>query len=128
MPVLPEKYRHLLRSPINTKITCIGKRQIHQDKFDDGTVNSEEVYRFVVLGAGANKKIKTGMNFFAEDLGEWIEVTKVSANSSIGKIRRSLNEKKEVCRDLEGGQGQIIPCKPVKIGMKVKTKTSELFF
>lgn len=68
------------------------------------------------------------MNFFVEDLGEWIEITKVSLNSSVGKIRRGLDEKREYCLDSEGGQGQIIPCKEVKVGMTVKTKVSETFF
>lgn len=129
LPVLPEKYRRFLRFPIDTKITRIGNRQIHQDKFGDGTVNYEEMYRFVTLGAGKNKKIRIGMNFFVEDLSEWIEITKVLSNSSVGKIRRGFNEKKqEECFDEERGQGQIIPCKAIKVGMKGKTKVSESFF
>jgi hypothetical protein len=129
LPVLPEKYRHLLRFPISTKITLIGNRKIHQNKFDDGTINYEEVYRFVTLGAGTNKKIKKGMNFFVEDLGEWVEITKLSLNSSIGKIRRGLDKnKQEECLDEEQGQGEIIPCKEIKIGMKAKTQLSKSFF
>ena len=69
------------------------------------------------------------MNFYVADLGEWIEITEVSANKSIGKFRRSLDEdNQEQCFDLEGGQGQIIPCQEIKIGMKAKTKVSESYF
>lgn len=130
LPVLPEKYKKFLRLPINSEIIRVGKRQLYREQFgNDDALVSEEIYRFVTLGAGKNKKVKVGMNFFAEDLGEWIEITKVSSNSSIGKIRRNLNEKRqEQCRDAEGGQGQIITCKEIKVGMKVKTKLSESFF
>lgn len=128
LPILPKKYRHLLRSPIKTKITGIGNRQIYQDKFDKNTINYEEIHHFVILGAG-KKKIKAGMNFFVEDLGEWIEITRVLSNSSIGKIRRDLNnQRKEVCRNMEQNQGDIIPCQKIKVGMEIKTKVSENFF
>jgi hypothetical protein len=127
-PVLPPKYKNYLRFPINTTITQVGKRQIHQNKFDDGTINYEEIYRFVILGAGNNKGIKRGMNFFVEDLGEWIEITKVLSSSSLGKIRRSFYEKEETCLDDVGGSGQTIPCKEIKTGMKAKTKISPNYF
>jgi hypothetical protein len=77
------------------------------------------------LNAGKNKNIKIGMNFFVEDLGEWIQITKVFQKSSIGFIRRDFDEnKQEQCRDSERGSGQITPCKEIKIGMKAKTKGS----
>jgi len=130
LPVLPEKYKKFLRLPINTEIIRIGKRQLHREKFgNDAALVSEEIYRFVTLGAGKSKNVKVGMNFFADELGEWIEITKVSLNSSIGRIKRSLDEnKREECRDAEGGQGQMITCKEIKIAMKAKTKASESFF
>lgn len=129
LPILPKKYKRFLRLPIETEIIQIGNRQLHQDKFEDGTVNYEEIYRYVILGTGRNQKVKIGMNFFVEDLGEWVEITKVSSKSSTGKIRRGLNEnRQEECLNEEGGQGQIIPCREVKLGMKAKTKTSESFF
>jgi hypothetical protein len=69
------------------------------------------------------------MNFFVEDLNEWIEITEVLPNSSIGKIIRGFDENgKENCRELEQGQGIGTPCKEIKIGMKVRTKTSESYF
>lgn len=65
------------------------------------------------------------MNFFVEDLGEWIEIIKVLQNSSLGFIRRDFNEnKQEQCWDSECGSGQLISCKEVKIGMKAKTNGS----
>lgn len=129
LPILPKKYEKFLRFPIETKIIAIGKRQIYQGKFPDGTVNYEEIYRFVILGAGKNKNIKVGMNFYVANLGEWIEITEVSANKSIGKFRRGLDEdNQEQCLDSEHGQGQTIDCKEIKIGMKAKTIVSESYF
>ncbi|HEX8636417.1 MAG TPA: hypothetical protein VF692_00030, partial [Pyrinomonadaceae bacterium] len=128
LPVLPEKYRRFLRFPINVEITRFRNSRIYRNKSVDGTVNYDEIHHFVILGAGKNKGVKLRMNFFAEDLGEWIEITKVLQNSSIGVIKRGLEEKQEQCRNLEGGQGDIIPCKEIKVGMKVKTKVSESFF
>lgn len=125
LPVLPEKYKRYLRQPIETEILEAVSRIIHQDKLDDGTINYEEVHRFVKLKAGRKKGIKTGMNFFVEDLGEWIEITKVSLNSSVGKIRRGLDaDKLEQCYNEEGGSGNTIPCKNIRVGMKAKTRSS----
>jgi len=129
LPILPKKYEKFLRFPIDTKIIAIGKRQFYQEKFDDGRLNYGESYRFVTLEVGKNKNIKIGMNLYVTDMGEWIEITKVSSNKSTGKFRRNLDENnEEVCFDSEGGQGQIIECKEIKIGMKAKTKVSESYF
>lgn len=122
LPVFPPKYKNYLRFSINIKITHIGNRQIYQEKLDDGTINREEIHRFVTLSAGKNKNIKKGMNFFVEDLCEWVEITKVFPKTSTGKIVRLLDENSENCFDSAGGGGQIIPCKEIKTGMKVKTK------
>ena len=59
LPILPKKYEKFLRFPIDTKIIAIGKREIYQVKFDDGRLNYEEIYRFVIFGAGKNKNIKS---------------------------------------------------------------------
>lgn len=128
LPVLPENYRRFLRLPIKTEITRLRNSRIYRNKSVDGTVNYDEIHRFVILGAGKNKSVKLGMNFFAEDLGEWIEITKVLQNSSVGVIKRGLEEKQEQCRNKEGGQGDIIPCQEIKVGMNVNTKVSESFF
>ena len=129
LPVLPKKYRNFLRSPIITKIVEVGERKIHQNKFDDGTLNYEEIFRFVTLGAGKNKNVKVGMNFFVEDLGEWVEITKVIRNTSVGRLRRDFGENgEEICRELELGQGIGTACITPKVGMKAKTKISDAFF
>ncbi len=128
LPKLPNKYKHLLQLPIKTKIIEVGRRIIHKDTFDDGTVNYEEIHCFVTLGKGKSEKIRKGMNFFVKDLGEWIEVVKVLPKSSVGKIRRGFYNKKEACYNMELGQGLTIPCKMPKSGMKVETKLSENFF
>ena len=67
------------------------------------------------------------MNFFVEELGEWIEITKILQTKSIGIIRRDFDEnKKEQCFDSESGSGNIVPCKEIRVGMKSKTKISSM--
>lgn len=127
-PQIPAKYKYLLRSPIETKIIKVGKRNIHQEKLEDGTVTNEEIYYFVTLSDGKNKRIKVGMEFFVEDLGEWVEIIKVTQNSSIGKIKRSYYDKIEECWDDRGGSGTPFPCKNFKNKMTAKTKRGEYFF
>lgn len=128
VPIVPEKYRKLVRSPIKSKITGIGRRVVHQNKFDDGTVNYEEVYRYLTLHAGSKQGLRVGMNLYADQLGEWVEVTDVRANGSTGRIRRGFHDGKEECLDEELGQGMQIPCKQVKVGAHVRTKRSESYF
>lgn len=122
LPVLPSEYKHLLRYPIEAKIIRVGNRNIVKSK---NIPSSDELHYLVTLNAGKNKNIKKEMNFFVEELDEWILVTKVFQKSALGFIRRDFDEnKQEECGDSEGGYGVIIPCKKIKIGMKAKTKGS----
>lgn len=120
LPILPEKYKNFLRFPIETEITRIGSRKIAKAR---SFPPSEEIHYPVTLKAGKNDGLKKQMNFFVEDLGEWIQITKVFQTSSNGFIRRDFNEnRQEQCFNNEGGSGLIIPCKEIKIGMKARTK------
>ena len=104
----------------------VGKREIVESKFDS---RFSEIHYKVTISAGRNKKLKSGMNFFVEDLGEWIQIEKVFANSAIGFIRRNFDEnEKEECRDREGGSGDFIPCKTISAGMKAKTGANDNSF
>jgi hypothetical protein len=123
LAILPEKYSHLLRYPIETEIIHIGSRKNNDDKLDDETVDFDEINYPITINAGKNKNVKRGMNFFVADLGEWIEIKKVLSNSSIGFVKRRLDEnKQEQCFNLERGDGQVIPCKLIRVGMIAKTK------
>lgn len=63
------------------------------------------------------------MNLFVKDLGEWIQLTDVFQEHSVGIIYRDFDENnQERCRDSKRGQGQTIPCKEIKIGMKAVTR------
>jgi hypothetical protein len=129
LPVLPSEYSHLLRYPIEAKISSVGRKQIIPNRQSTKEYNFDDIHYSVTLNTGKNKNIKIGMNFFVEDLGEWIEIKKVFQKSSIGNIRRDIGENnKEQCWDSEGGSGQVIPCKEIRAAMKAKTKYSELFF
>ncbi len=130
LPVFPRKYAHLIRTPIKTRILKVGRKLTHVNKFDDGSVNYKEIFVSVTLSHGHNHGLKKGMNLFVGDLGEWVEVTKVFPKYSLGRLRRDFgeNEGDEECFNQERGQGDIIPCKIVKIGMKAQTKLSDVFF
>ena len=128
LPVVPAKYRALVSSPIETTIRRVGKRKIHQNKFPDGRINYEEVYRYVDLASGSSSGVVVGMNFYVDDLGEWVEITAVRPKNSTGRIRRGLDEGKEDCFDSEQGNGDLVPCKQPRAGLRARTKMSELYF
>jgi hypothetical protein len=129
LPILPSEYSQHLRYPIEAKIISVGRRKIIPNEQSTKDFNFDDIYYPVTLNVGRNKNVKTQMNFFVEDLGEWIEITKVLQTKSIGFIRRDFDEtNREQCRDSEGGNGQIVPCKEIQIGIKSKTKASELYF
>jgi hypothetical protein len=118
-----------LRYPLQAKIISAGSKKIIPNEQSTKEFNFDDIHYPVTLNAGKNKNIKIKMNFFVEDLGEWIEITKVSQTKSIGFIRRDFDENgQEQCRDSEGGSGQLIPCKEIKVGMISKTKASDLQF
>lgn len=129
LPILPSKYRHFLRFPIEAKVISIGKKEIVPNEQSTKEYNFDDIYYSVTLNAGKNKNVKKDMSLFVEDLGEWIQITKVLPTKSIGFIRRNFDEnRQEKCWDSEGGNGQIISCKEIKVGMKSKTKVSEMSF
>ncbi len=129
LPILPSEYRHLLRYPIEAQITNVGRRMVIPNEQSTKEFNFDDIHYPLTLNVGKNKNVKAKMNFFVEDLGEWIEITKVLHAKSIGFIRRTFDRKSnELCRDGEGGSRQIIPCKAIKVGMKSNTRISEVYF
>lgn len=124
LPILPKKYETFIRYPIEAKIVLIGKRKIIPNEQSTKEYNFDDIHYSATINFGKNKKLKKGMNFFIEDLGEWFQITKVSPKSSVGFIRRGFDENnKEQCWDSRGGSGQTIPCKEIKTGITVKTKS-----
>ena len=76
----------------------------------------------------ATKRIRKGMNFYVDSLGEWVEIISVVSNRSYGRIHRGLDDENNIlCLNSEHGQGDIITCKPIRIGMSARTKLSNLF-
>ena len=64
------------------------------------------------------------MDFFVEDLNEWIKIAEVYQKISVGYFRRDFDlTGEEQCWDGRGGYEQPTPCKEIKIRMKVRTKT-----
>lgn len=129
LPVLPAGYKRFSRNPLEARIISVGRKKIIPNEQSAKEFNFGEIHYPVTLNAGKNKNVKSGMNFFVEDLGEWIEITKVFQKHSTGKISRIFGEgNKEQCLDSERGQGLIIACKEIKVGTRAKTKASELYF
>ncbi|HEX8288082.1 MAG TPA: hypothetical protein VF556_08805 [Pyrinomonadaceae bacterium] len=50
------------------------------------------IYYPTTPNAGKNKNIKIRVNFFVEDLSEWIEITKVFQTKSIVFIKRDFDK------------------------------------
>lgn len=125
LPTLPSAYKKYLRQPLEAKIIRVGKRKIIPNEQSTKEYNFDDIHYSVTLNVGKNKNLKKQMNFYIGDLGEWVQIEKVFQTTSIGFIRRDFDEKnKEQCRDSEGGMGQLIPCKEIKIGLTAKTKGS----
>jgi hypothetical protein len=122
LPMLPESYKHLLRQPIETTIISVGKRRIEQERFDDGSIMSENSLVSVVINAGKEMNVKEGMRFYVSELDEWVEVTKVKQKTSLAVLKRMLHEGKEDCYDNEH---KPMPCPKSLVGMSVITKYEE---
>jgi hypothetical protein len=123
IPVLPVEYRKFLRYPEEAKVVSIGKKKIIPNEQSTKEYNFDDIHYPVTLGAGIDKKLKKGMNFFVKDLGEWIQLTDVFQRTSAGFIRRDLDENgREQCWDSKAGSGQTIPCKEIRVGMNAKTR------
>jgi hypothetical protein len=123
LPVLPPEYKNFLRYPIKARIKTLGKREIIRNEQSTAEHNFDDIHYFVVLDAGSDARLRKDMNLFVRELGEWILLTRVSKTSSIGFVRRDIGEKgHEQCRDSQGGSGQLIPCRRIKVGMVAKTR------
>lgn len=118
LPELPAEYKKYLRYPVEAEIIRVEGKEIITNENDS---SYEEVQYTVIINAGKNKKLKNDMELFVKDLGEWIQLTKISQKSSVGFIRRDFDKNnQEECQDI---QGEIILCKEIKIGMKAETKS-----
>lgn len=125
LPILPAEYKKYFRYPIEAKIIRVGKRKIIPNEQSTKEYNFDDIHYPITINIGKNKNLKKQMNFFVENLGEWIQIEKVYQGISVGFIRRDFDEnKQEQCRDSEEGMGQLIPCKEIKIGLIAKTKGS----
>lgn len=127
LPILSSEYKHFLRYPIQAQIIGVGSKKVIPNEQSTKEFNFDDIHYPITLNAGKNKNIKVKMNFFVENLGEWIEIAKVSQTKATGVIRRDFDENgQEQCRDSERGSGQLISCKEIKVGMLTKTKVDNL--
>lgn len=119
LPVLPSKYKHLIKIPIETEILSINEHKLE--------INGESVmsysYRYVTINGGKDKNIKTDMEFYSPDLRERIKIIEVGKKTSKGVIERWYDEeeKKEQCFN----NREDIPCVIPAVRMKIKTVPDE---
>jgi hypothetical protein len=127
LPQFPASYRKFQRFPIEAKIISVGNRTVGKADVAGNESGDfmEAVYK-VMIGAGKNKGVKTGMTFDVPEIGEEFVIKQVNQNNAIGEIVRSLDENKnDFCIDDNSNQ---ITCPKIKSSMKVKTKIGYFFF
>ncbi|CAN5808950.1 hypothetical protein BH20ACI4_BH20ACI4_31920 [soil metagenome] len=120
LPILPNKYKHLVKIPIESEILAINEHKL--DLAEEDFMSSTS-YRYVTISVGKNKNIKPDMEFYIPDLQERIKIIEVGEKTSKGVIERwfEKEENREDCRK----DGQEIPCQNPKVRMKVKTVPDE---
>lgn len=123
LPVVPERYKGYIRYPLEAQIVALGKSRLIRHKETSKDRNYDERQYQVTLDIGKAAKLENGTSFFVDDLNEWIEVKKVGLKTSIGVITRDFDDRNnERCPDSNGFRRDGNPCKPIKIGMKARTK------
>lgn len=121
LPIFPDKYKHLIKIPIEAEILAINE---HKPEINEEGLMSYSRY-YVTINAGKNKNIKSDMEFYVPDLQERVKIIEVGAKTSKGVIERWFDEeeKKEDCFNVN--KGQDIPCVNPTVKMKVKTVPDE---
>jgi hypothetical protein len=121
LPVLPKPYEKLTKKPIEAKIISIGKHEK-----DEPTEEPVMTYsrRYVNIGLGKKGGIKIGMDFYIPDIDERITIVEVTDKISVGVLERWIDSdtQNEMCFH----KSETIPCKSLRIGMKVKTTPEEI--
>lgn len=126
LPIVAPRFAEFVRSPIKAKIVSIGGK--FPARAYDGKISMDRFRIRVRIDAGSNRGVKRGMNFFVDQLGEWIAIESVSRTRSVGYLERSIEDNKIECWDQELGSGMPIPCKKPRIGLPVRTKPSAYRF
>jgi hypothetical protein len=106
-PLLPAQYGHLLKKPVDAKISAIVRRRMLPETA--GSPASLEV--LVRLDAGRLHGVRTGMRFKYRDADSWekIEITLVRQRSSFGTITRYAQGMEEE--------------PPIKVGLRLSTSS-----
>lgn len=105
LPVLPERYGHLVRVPIEAQITAIVRRTLKPEKPD----SLAELNLLVRLNAGRLQGVRRGMVFKAYYGDRWdsIEIAWIGERTALGTVTRI------------GDEIQDLPA--VKVGMQFST-------
>jgi hypothetical protein len=123
VPIYPQPYEHLIRTPIVANVLAIGKLRINREKSKMWGTTSEEHWRLLTLSRGSRSGIKVGMRFWIDSLRESVEIVSVDPRRSVAKLSRASFDGKEYCSDYEDSELDEFPCRTPKIGMPARTKT-----
>ena len=127
VPVVPAPYARLVRRPVETTITSLGRRRVVKDFRVEGELYSQWFERAsltpVTVGAGRASGLKPGMllRLADEPGGQYLKVTRVRASrSECVLIRRVEDDGRETFYDFAGG-GQPLQKEfpPVSVGARV---------
>jgi hypothetical protein len=129
-PWLPAKYARLIRWPVETTITFVGKRRVVNDYGLEGADYStgfpKASLTTVQIDAGANKSVRPGLLFRLREApyGQYLKITRVKRRSSIGVLIRELDKQgRETYYD---STHNLRAYAPVDVGQRVTT--SPLFY
>lgn len=121
-PSFPERYVHLIRKPIASKVSSVGKLRIKREKSAEWGTASEGHMISIRLSSGQRHGVRVGMRFWVDDLEEWIEIRKAWANYSLAELSRPFIDGKEYCDRINNFSQIQFPCRSPRIGMSARTR------
>lgn len=128
LPHLPASYKKFERLPIESRIILVGKRSVEEKTFEDNlqiALYEKSAWYSVTINAGQNKGVKEGMVFDAPAIQSEVIITKTTAKTSSGFIRRNIDENsKDSCIDDNYNR---IPCKKIRPLLEVKTQVGNFW-
>jgi hypothetical protein len=126
LPEFPASYKKLQRLPIESKVIAVGKRVVEEEKTLGNAYYSEAAWYTVTIGAGTDKGVKVGMKFDISEIEDELFITQVNQKTSIGLIRRSINDNKmDSCFDENSDETE---CPKIKTSLKVKTQIGKFWW
>ncbi len=122
IPTLPDRYADVVRKPILSRVSSVGKLRIKKEKSTDWGTTSEDHLITLRLSSGLKRGVRVGMRFWIDDLEEWVEIKSVSANHSLAELSRPFIDGREYCDRIANFNQIEFPCRNPKVGMSARTR------